>query len=390
MNPSTHIPYGRQSISDADIESVTSALRSEFLTQGAGLQAFERGVADISGASYAVATNSATSALHIACLALGLQPGDTLWTSPISFVASANCALYCGASVGFVDVNPVTRNLCPIDLETKLRDAETNGGLPKIVVPVHLSGLPCDMRAIHALSLRYGFKIIEDASHAIGATLYGAPIGDCSYSDITVFSFHPVKIITTGEGGIAVTNNADMAERMRLLRSHGIVREEGQMISVDGPWYYEQQELGYNYRMTDLQAALGSSQLKKLKEFVEQRDRLARRYDNLLADFPCELPARLPSCQSAWHLYIIEWDEQRSDCTRLELFRALRAEGIGVNVHYIPIYRQPYYTKMGFRREDYPNSERYYSRAITLPLFPSLNAKDQDRVISIIRSRINK
>lgn len=388
MNPPSAIPYGRQSLTDADIQAVSDVLRSEFLTQGPAVPAFEAAVASHCQTDHAVAANSATSALHVACLALGLGPGDIVWTSPITFVASANCALYCGASVDFVDIDPITRNLCPVALETKLRQAKAEGKLPKIVIPVHFSGLPCDMEAIHSLSQTYGFRIIEDASHAIGAQLDGEPVGNCRFSDVTVFSFHPVKIITTGEGGMALTRDPQLAERMRRFRSHGIVRDALEMTTSDGPWYYEQQCLGYNYRMTDIQAALGLSQMRQLDTFVRQREQLAARYDQLLKDMPCKLPARVNGSASAWHLYVIEWDEENNGCSRRELFDALRNAGIGVNVHYIPVYRQPYYARQGDRRTEFAHSERYYERAITLPLFPALSHKEQDRVVEALYQEI--
>ena len=385
MKPSSAIPYGRQSLTDADIEAVSEVLRSDFLTQGPVVPAFESAVASYCQIDHAVAANSATSALHIACLALDLGPGDILWTSPITFVASANCALYCGASVDFVDIDPHTRNLCPVALEAKLLSAKIEGKLPKIVVPVHFSGLPCDMKAIHSLSKTYGFRIIEDASHAIGARLDGEPIGNCRYSDVTVFSFHPVKIITTGEGGMATTRDLRLAEKMRRFRSHGIVREVSEMGSCDGPWYYEQQALGYNYRMTDIQAALGLSQMKQLEPFIRQREHLAKRYDQALHDLACTRPARMKGYDSAWHLYVIEWDEEKNSCSRRTLFDAMRSAGIGVNVHYIPVYRQPYYARLGDRRAEFPHSERYYQRAITLPLFPALTIADQDHVVDVLQ-----
>jgi UDP-4-amino-4,6-dideoxy-N-acetyl-beta-L-altrosamine transaminase len=384
MKPLSSIPYGRQSLTDADIEAVSDVLRSDFLTQGPAVPIFESAVASYCQIDHAVAANSATSALHIACLALGLGPGDVLWTSPITFVASANCALYCGAAVDFVDIDPLTRNLCPVALEAKLRTAKTEGKLPKIVVPVHFTGLPCDMEAIYSLSKVYGFRIIEDASHAIGARLNGEPVGNCRYSDVTVFSFHPVKIITTGEGGIATTRDTKLAEQMRRFRSHGIVREVSEMSSCDGPWYYEQQALGYNYRMTDMQAALGASQMKQLENFIRKREHLAERYDQALKDLACIRPARLMGYESAWHLYVIEWDEEKNASSRKALFNAMKKTGIGVNVHYIPIYRQPYYAKLGDRRAEFPHSERYYERAITLPLFPALTIEDQDHVVEVL------
>jgi UDP-4-amino-4,6-dideoxy-N-acetyl-beta-L-altrosamine transaminase len=383
------IPYGRQSLDDADIASVTAVLRSDFLTQGPAVPAFEKALAKLCRVRHGVAVASATSALHIACLALDLGPGDLLWTSPITFVASANCALYCGASVDFVDIDPITRNLCPDALERKLIGAKQAGRLPKIVVPVHFSGLPCDMAAIHALSRDYGFRIIEDASHAIGASHQDESVGNCRYSDITVFSFHPVKIITTGEGGMAVTNDDTLAERMRNLRSHGITRDPSMMKDgSDGPWYYELQELGFNYRMTDMQAALGLSQIQRLDSFIERRTQLAQRYTALLTDLPCICPSIITGITSAWHLYVIEWIEEQSGCSRLDLFQRLRKADIGVNVHYIPVYRQPYYQQFGYRNADFPYSERYYQRAISLPLYPNLSDDQQDYVVHVIQKMV--
>lgn len=388
MKSLTPIPYGRQNLTEADIEAVLQVLRSDLLTQGPVVPAFESAVADYCQIEHAVALSSATSALHIACLALDLGPGDILWTSPISFVASANCALYCGASVEFVDINPDTRNICPLALEEKLHLARSEGKLPKIIIPVHFGGLPCDMRAIHSLSRIYGFRIIEDASHAIGARQYGEPVGNCRYSDVTVFSFHPVKIITTGEGGMATTRHSSLAERMRRLRSHGIVKDSANMSSHDGPWYYEQQVLGYNYRITDIQAALGLSQLGHLESFIQRREHLANRYDQGLKDLECKRPARVNGFESAWHLYVIEWDEEKNGRSRRALFEDMQNAGIGVNVHYIPIYRQPFYAKMKSCWGRFPNSEKYYRHAITLPLFPALTTAQQDYVVDMLHKKV--
>ena len=353
------IRYGQQDITQADIDAVTSALKSVNLTQGPAIPLFEESVKAHTGVKYAVAVNSATSALHIACLALGLEPGDWLWTTPNTFVASANCGLYCGARIDFVDIDSRTYNLCPKALERKLVQAEKDGTLPKIVVPVHLCGQPCDMVAIHALSQRYGFKIIEDASHAIGGRYRGEAIGNCQYSDITVFSFHPVKIITTAEGGMAVTNDGAIAEQLGLLRSHGITRDPGLMTqSMDGPWYYQQVALGYNYRMTDLQAALGASQMTRLDQYVQRRHEIAARYNELLTDLPLTLPWQHPDSYSAYHLYVIRLKSGEVAATHLEVFEALRSRQIMVNLHYIPVHTQPYYQQMGFRRGDYPEAER--------------------------------
>jgi len=380
------IPYGRQDISETDIQAVVDVLRSDFLTQGPAVPAFENAVADYCGAGHAVTVNSATSALHIACLALGVGKGDVVWTSPITFVASANCALYCGADVDFVDIDPRTYNLSTERLAEKLAQAEKSGRLPKVVIPVHLCGQPCDMAGIHALSQRYGFKIIEDASHAIGGKYKGEPIGNCRYSDITVFSFHPVKIITTGEGGMALTNNENLAKRMQLLRSHGITREAGEMTHApDGPWYYQQIELGFNYRMTDIQAALGLSQMSRLDEFVAKRHAIAKRYEQLLADLPVITPWQHPDGYSGLHLYVIRLKLAEIGKTHRQVFEALRAAGIGVNLHYIPVYRQPYYEDMGFKAGYCPEAERYYAEAISLPMYPNLTEAQQDKVIESLR-----
>lgn len=380
------IPYGRQQVTEADIAAVVAVLRSDFLTQGPMAPRFEQEVAARVDAKHAVAVNSATSALHIACLALGLGPGHWLWTSPITFLASANCALYCGARVDFVDVEPRTGNLCPRALEAKLQRAEREGKLPRIVVPVHLAGQPCEMEAIRALSLAYGFKVIEDASHAIGGRYRGVPVGSCAYSDICVFSFHPVKIITTGEGGMALTNDASLAESMALLRNHGMTRDPARMTHApDGPWYYQQVALGFNYRMTDLQAALGVSQLRRLEDNVARRHALADRYDRLLAGLPLALPQRDDESHSALHLYVIRLRTQETRRSRREVFELLRADGIGVNVHYIPVHLQPYYAAMHFRPGDYPEAERYYEEAISLPMFAALREDEQDQVVSAVR-----
>lgn len=379
------IPYGRQDITQADIDAVVGVLQSDFLTQGSMVPRFEQGVARHVGAEHALAVNSATSALHIACLALGLGPGDLLWTSPITFVASANCALYCGAEVDFVDIDPRTYNLCPEALARKLEQAEREGRLPKVIVPVHLCGQPCDMLAIHALSQRYGFRIIEDASHAIGGRYRGEFIGNCRYSDITIFSFHPVKIITTAEGGMALTNDAGLAERMALLRSHGITREPAKMTrESDGPWYYQQIDLGFNYRMTELQAALGVTQMERLDSYVARRHELARRYDRLLADLPLVTPWQHPDSYSGLHLYVIRLRLEGLSISHRQAFEALRAQGIGVNLHYIPVHTQPYYQQMGFNDGDFPESERYYGEAISLPMFQTLTDTQQDRVIEVL------
>ena len=384
------IPYGRQDITQADIDTVVSVLRSDFLTQGPMVPRFEQAVTGHSGASHALAVNSATSALHIACLALGLGAGDRLWTTPVTFVASANCGLYCGAEVDFVDINPRTYNLCPQALERKLQQAERDGKLPKVVVPVHLCGQPCDMQAIHALAQRYGFKIIEDASHAIGGKYQGEFIGNCRYSDITVFSFHPVKIITTAEGGMALTNDAELANKMALLRSHGITRDPAQMThEADGPWYYQQIDLGFNYRMTELQAALGVTQMERLNQYVARRHQLAHRYDDLLASLPVTTPWQHPDSYSGLHLYVIRLQLDQIGKTHRQAFEALRALGIGVNLHYIPVHTQPYYQRMGFQTGDFPEAERYYAEAISLPMFQTMSEAQQDQVIAALRKACN-
>lgn len=372
------IPYGRQSINDDDIQAVVDTLKSEFLTQGPAVPAFEQALAGYCNVPYAVAVNSATSALHIACIALDVKAGDRVWTSPISFVASANCALYCGATVDFVDVEPDTGLMSVRALATKLQQAAANNTLPKVLIPVHLAGHSCAMQQISTLCKPYGIRIIEDASHAIGGSYLQQKIGSCQFSDITVFSFHPVKIITTAEGGVALTKDLTLAARMQLFRSHGITRNPDDMTEVShGPWYYQQVELGLNYRMTDLQAALGLSQLKKLDAFVAMRLEAVTRYRSLLQNLPLNLPAECPAGQSAWHLYIIQLhDENR----RLAVFEALRSAGIGVNVHYIPIHTQPYYQKLGFQWGDFPQAEAFYSRIISLPLYADLTAEQQQQV----------
>lgn len=377
------IPYGKQNISEADIAAVVATLKSDFLTQGNQVPQFEQALADYCGAKYAVACNSATSALHVACLALGLGQGDVLWTSPITFVASANCALYCGATVDFVDIDPNTRNLCPQKLAEKLAAAKISGCLPKIVVPVHFAGEPCDMAAIKQLSDEYGFKIIEDASHAIGASYQQGKVGNGQFSDITVFSFHPVKIITTAEGGVATTNDSDLAKKMAQLRSHGITRDPSEMHGEsEGAWYYQQMDLGYNYRMTEMQAALGLSQLSRLDEFVSRRHQLAAQYDDLLADFPIQLPQRNPQNRSALHLYAIAVQPEK----RKQVFDFLRENGIGVNVHYIPVHTQPYYReKLGFAQGSFPNAERYYAGAISLPLYFDLRDDEQKYIVATLQ-----
>jgi len=383
------IPYGRQDITDADIEAVVAVLKSDFLTQGPQVPRFEQKVAQHVGARHALAVNSATSALHIACLALGLGQGDWLWTTPVTFVASANCGLYCGAQVDFVDIDPATYNLCPKALQAKLEVAEQQGRLPKVVVAVHLCGQPCDMAAIHALAQRYGFRIIEDASHAIGGKYQGEFIGNGRYSDITVFSFHPVKIITTAEGGMALTNCDELASRMALLRSHGITRDTDLMThKPDGPWYYQQIDLGFNYRMTELQAALGVSQMERLYQFVARRHQLARRYDALLSDLPITTPWQHPDSYSGLHLYVIRLELEKINRSHRQVFEALREQGIGVNLHYIPVHTQPYYQQIGFKVGDYPEAERYYAEAISLPMFQTMTDEQQDEVNVAVRKAL--
>lgn len=383
------IPYSRQDITQTDVDAVVAVLGSDFLTQGARVPAFERAVASYCGIAHAIAVNSATSALHIACLALDLGPGDWLWTTPITFVASANCGLYCGAQVDFVDIDPLTYNLCPKALEQKLVAAEKSNSLPKILVPVHFSGQPCEMKVIYALAQRFGFKIVEDASHALGGKYLGEPIGNCRYSDITVFSFHPVKIITSAEGGMALTNDDKLAERLGLLRSHGITRDAALMTQgSDGPWYYQQVELGFNYRMTDLQGALGASQMERLEQYVVRRHEIARRYDELLQDLPITTPWQHPDGRSGLHLYVIRLQLDNIDKTHLEVFQALRAQGIVVNLHYIPVHTQPYYQKMGFKVGQFPEAERHYAEAISIPMYPAMTGAQQDEVVRCLREAL--
>ncbi len=380
------IPYGKQDINQVDINSVIDVLQSDFLTQGPQVPLFEKTLADYCGVSYGVAVNSATSALHIACLALGLGKGDYLWTSPNTFVASANCGLYCGAKVDFVDIDPRTYNLSVKELERKLIQAKQTNKLPKVVIPVHFSGQSCNMRKIHSLSQEYGFKIIEDASHAIGGKYLEKPIGGCQYSDITVFSFHPVKIITTAEGGLATTNSKNLAEKMHLLRSHGITRDKSLMTrDPDGDWYYQQVGLGFNYRMTELQAALGISQMQRLDEFVALRHQRQIRYDELLKGLPIVVPYQSLDSYSALHLYPIQIKQDKIKRTHHEVFQALWENDIGVNIHYIPVHTQPYYENMGFKKGDYPNAESYYENAISIPMFQGLAIEMQDEVVNVLK-----
>lgn len=383
------IPYGRQDISEADINAVIDVLRSDFLTQGPQVPLFEQRLASYCRAERAVAVNSATSALHIACLALELGEGDCLWTSPITFVASANAALYCGARVDFVDIDPRTYNLCPKKLEKKLEDAKLSGCLPKVLVPVHLCGQPCDMRAIKKLCDTHNVKIIEDASHAIGGFYRGEPIGNCRYSDITVFSFHPVKIVTTAEGGAALTNDHELAKKMSLFRSHGITRDQHEMTEVShGGWYYQQVMLGYNYRMTELQAALGISQMSRLREFVAARHKKAEHYNYLLKDLPVQVPYQLENTYSGLHLYVIRLQLDEISSTHKQVFDELRANQIAVNLHYIPVHMQPYYKDMGFKYGDFPSSEDYYKEAISLPMYPGLSRSEQKKVVDVLTASL--
>ena len=376
------IPYGKQEITKDDLNAVLEVLQSDFLTQGPFVPSFEKKISNYVGAKHAVACNSATSALHIACLALGLGSGDLLWTSPISFVASANCGLYCGASIDFVDINSNTFNICPDLLEIKLKQAKQNNSLPKIIVLVHMAGNPSDLEKIYTLAKKYKIKIIEDASHAVGARYKQKSIGSCAYSDVTIFSFHPVKIITTGEGGMALTNSDEVAERMQLLRTHGITRDESKMSQNDGPWYYQQIELGFNYRMIDIQAALGISQFERLESYVEKRNQIANFYHEELSNLPLLTPKIQDSVFSSYHLYIIRLDLNRLSSSHHDIFCSLRDSGIGVNIHYIPIHLQPYYKNLGFQEGDFPNAETFYKEAISLPIFPTISDQSLKKVVN--------
>lgn len=380
------IYYGRQDINEADIQAVEAVLRSDFLTQGPAIERFEQRVAQYCGVKYAVAVCNATSALHIACLAAGLGKGDLLWTSPITFVASANCARYCGADVDFVDIDENTYNMSVPALEQKLQEAKRLGRLPKIVVPVHMAGQSCDMRAIKKLSEEYGFTLLEDASHCVGADYADTKVGSCAYSDMAVLSFHPVKIITTGEGGMVLTNDAALYEQLCLYRSHGITRDPKHMTKEsDGDWYYQQVALGFNYRMTDIQAALGASQMDRLDEFVARRRALAARYDALLRDLPLKTPFVLDGAQPSWHLYIVRIDFDRVHKTKQQIFTEMRARGIALNLHYIPVHTQPYYEALGFHAEDCPAAVEYYREALTLPLYPCMTDAEQEMAARALR-----
>ena len=380
------IPYGRQEINNQDIESVVEVLKSDFITQGTKVPLFEELISEYCGAKFAFAVNSATSALHLGCLSLGLKKGDILWTSPISFVASANCAIYCGANIDFVDIDPDSYCISTKKLEEKLINAKKKGSLPKIIIPVHLSGQSAEMMKIKELSKKFDFKIIEDASHALGGSYEKEKIGSCKFSDLTVFSFHPVKMITTGEGGLITTNNKLLAKKIRLLRSHGITKDISDMTKVpNGLWYYEQLELGYNYRMPDINAALGITQLEKLDKFVSKREEIARYYDKNLKDLPLKTPKQIPNCISSRHLYIIRIDNKLSKLNHKDIFSRLRDSHIGVNLHYIPIHLQPYYQNLGFFRGQFPEAEKYYEEAISLPIFTRLTKSEQNYVIDKLK-----
>ena len=384
------IPYGRQDINDDDIAAVVKVLKSDFLTQGQVVPEFEDKIASYCGAKYSIAMNSATSALHIACLALGVSETDIVWTSVISFVASANCALYCGARIDFIDIDPKTNNLSISELKEKLILAKSNNSLPKVLIAVHFTGLSCDMHEIHKLSKQYNFRIIEDASHAIGAEYKSTKVGSCNYSDITIFSFHPVKIITSGEGGMALTNDDDLSRKIKNLRSHGITKDSKEFKNKPhGSWYYEQLSLGFNYRMSDIHAALGLSQSYRLDEFVNKRNLLADRYNHSLIDLPVTLPLLEKNIfLSSWHLYVIKIKTEISSRTHNEIFNLLRQEGIGVQLHYIPIPMHPYFIQQGFNMDEYSNAKSYYKKAISIPIYPSLSFDDQKKIIDKLKKII--
>ena len=379
------IPYGKQDVSQDDIDAVVDVLKSDYLTQGLIVPKFEKSLSNFTKAKYSVVVNSATSALHIACKALEVGPGDIVWTSAITFVASANCALYCGANVDFVDIDSNSYNICIESLAKKLELARLSGNLPKVLIPVHLSGQSCDMKSIFALSKEYGFSIIEDASHAIGGMYADEPVGNCKFSDIAVFSFHPVKIITSGEGGAALTNNPELDKNMRLFASHGITRNTKLMENVpDGPWYYEQLSLGSNYRMTELQAALGLSQMSRINSFIQKRHQIAKRYNDELKHLPLTLPAQGNEHYSSYHLYIIRLKLDAIQKSHKEIFEWLIHEGLGVNLHYIPVYHHPYFKKLGFKKGYCPEAENYYREAISIPIYFGLSDELQDQAIETI------
>jgi UDP-4-amino-4,6-dideoxy-N-acetyl-beta-L-altrosamine transaminase len=381
-----YIPYGKHSISEQDIQAVIEVLKSDLITQGPRVEKFERAVADYCGAKYAVAVSNGTAALHLACLAAGLTEGNTLWTSPNTFVASANCALYCGASPDFVDISPITYNMDENLLEKKLLKAEKNDKIPQIVIPVHFSGKSCDMEKIYYLSKKYNFVVIEDASHAIGGSYKNSKIGSCRFSDMAVFSFHPVKIITSGEGGMILTNRKDYYDKLVLYRTHGIVKDPQFMESpTEGVWYYQQVALGMNYRITDIQAALGLSQLKRIDDFVSRRQEIAARYDNLLEGLPLKIPVRQSYSHSAFHLYVVQLDLENIKLSRRMLFERIRDDGISLNVHYIPVHLQPYYRRLGFKESDFPHAEQYYKQAATLPIYFDMTDNDQVRVVDSLK-----
>jgi len=381
------IPYARQDIQPEDVEAVKEILVSDWLTQGPAIERFEIDLAKYCGAQYAVVVCNATAALHLSCLAAGLKPGDYLWTSPNTFVASANCGIYCRGKIDFVDIDPKTYNISIAALEQKLVEANKSGNLPKVVIPVHFGGQSCEMASLKELSVKYGFAVIEDASHALGGSYRGMRIGNCRFSDMAVFSFHPVKIITTGEGGAVLTNDENLYKKLKLLRSHGITRDPALMKdSYEGGWFYQQIALGFNYRMTDIQAALGSSQLAKIDSFVDRRNKIAKRYDSSLKDLPLTIPWIHPDCKSAYHLYVIRINRQQTAKTRKELFDFLRSEGINANVHYIPVHTQPFYREMGFKHGDFPEAEKYYAEALSLPMFPKMKDLEQEKVIAKLKA----
>ncbi len=382
-----YIPYGRQNITENDIAAVVEVLRSDWLTQGPTIARFEQAIANYCGVKYAVAVSNATAALHLACLAIGLGPGDRLWTSPNTFVASANCARYCGADVDFVDIDSQTYNLSVAELDRKLTAAARSGTLPKVILPVHFAGQSCDMETIAALAKKYGIQIIEDASHALGGCYQNQKIGSCEFSEMAVFSFHPVKMITTGEGGMIVTNRSDLYECLKQLRSHGITQDPTVMIEASpGAWYYEQQSLGFNYRLTDIQAALGLSQIQRLDQFVSRRQEIFDRYQKALQDLPLQCP--ITQTQSSHHLYVVRLKLEKISRSKSEIFSCLREQGIGTQVHYIPVHTQPYYRQIGFNWGDFPASESYYQEAISLPIHYDLTNEEQGQIIEILREVI--